>query len=345
MARKTIQNDITSPKLLEEINPKNKRLMDDYLMYLKSIQRSENTTKSYQNDLEIFFVWCLQNAKNKYFAEITKRDIISYQNFLLYTNKNSPARVRRLKSTLSSLSNYIENILDDDLDFSNFKNIIKKVENPVNQPTREKTVFEMTDLQPLLDYLVEKKQFQKACVLASGIFSGRRKSELTRLKVGYFTEENIIYGSLYKTPEKIKTKGRGLGDFMHVYILAKDFKPYYDLWMKQREELDIQSEWLFVSKNKSNGQWEQIKTQTMNSWATTFSKFLNQDFYFHALRHMFVTQLSKQSLPDSVIQSIIGWKSSEMVKIYKDISTDEELGQYFSENGIKEVKQASLNDL
>ena len=52
---------------------------------------------------------------NKYFPEISKRDIISYQNWLLRNNENSPARVRRLKSTLSSLSNYIEAILDDEL--------------------------------------------------------------------------------------------------------------------------------------------------------------------------------------------------------------------------------------
>lgn len=342
MPRKTQQNNITSPELLKQINSKNKRLMNDYLTYLKSIQRSEKTIDSYCSDLEIFFVWCLQNADNKFFVDITKRDIIAYQNYLLYTNKNSPARVRRLKSTLSSLSNYIENILDDE--FKNYRNIIKRVENPVNQPTREKTVFEMENLQPLLDHLVEKKQFLKACVLAAGIFSGRRKSELTRLKVDYFKDENIIYGSLYKTPEKIKTKGRGLGEYLHIYVLSKEFKPYLDLWLKQREELGIDSEWLFVTKDK-DGQWEQLKADTMNSWAITFSNYLHQDFYFHSLRHMFVTQLSKQSLPDSVIQSIIGWKSSEMLKVYKDVSVDDEIGQYFDENGIKEVKSKSLSDL
>ena len=342
MGRKTQQNDITSKELLDKINPKNKRLMSDFLIYLKSIQRSINTVETYTNDLEIFFVWCLQNADNKFFVDINKRDIISYQNYLIYINNNSPARVRRLKSTLSSLSNYIENILDDE--FSDFRNIVKKVENPVNQPTREKTVFEMEDLQPLLDHLVERKQFLKACVLAAGIFSGRRKSELTRLKVDYFKDENIIYGSLYKTPEKVKTKGRGLGEYLHIYLLAKEFKPYLELWMEQRKQLGIDSEWLFVTKNK-NGKWEQLKSDTMNSWAITFSNYLHKDFYFHSLRHMFVTQLSKQSLPDSVIQSIIGWKSSEMLKVYKDVSVDDEIGQYFDENGIKEVKAKSLSDL
>lgn len=108
MGRKTKQNKITNPELISQINPKNVRLMNDFLEYLRSIGKAESTVKAYTSDLYIFFVWVLQNADNKYFPEVTKRDIISYQNWLLRSNENSPARVRRLKSTLSSLSNYIE---------------------------------------------------------------------------------------------------------------------------------------------------------------------------------------------------------------------------------------------
>lgn len=343
MPRKTQQNNITNSELLKQINQKNKRLMDDYLTYLKSIQRSDKTILSYQNDLEIFFVWCLLHADNKFFIDVTKRDIISYQNYLLYTNKNSPARVRRLKSTLSSLSNYIEAIMDDE--FPNYKNIIKKVENPVNQPTREKTVFKDEDLQALLDFLVEKKQYQKACVLSLAMCSGRRKSELTRFKIKYFDKENIIFGSLYKTPEKVITKGRGVnGKLLYCYTLVKEFQPYLDLWLNERKKIGVDSEWLFVSKNKS-GNWEQLKPETMNSWAVTFSNFLKMDFYWHSQRHYFCTHLAKLGLPDSVIQEIIGWESADMVKLYKDISTDEQLEKYFDENGIKDVKQSSLTSL
>ena len=47
---------ITSPELLDRVDEENKRLMDDFLTYLKSIQRSETTIVGYKNDLEIFFV-------------------------------------------------------------------------------------------------------------------------------------------------------------------------------------------------------------------------------------------------------------------------------------------------
>lgn len=344
MGRKTQQNDITSDELLKQVNPKNTRLKKDFLNYLDSIQRSKTTINGYNNDLDIFYVWNLQNNDNKFFVDLTKRDLISYQSWLDNNNNNSPARIRRLKSTLSSLSNYIENILDDE--YKNFRSIVRKVENPINQPVREKTVFEDEQLQGLLDKLVEKKQYMKACMVSLAMCSGRRKSELTRYKVNYFDDENIIYGSLYKTPEKVSTKGRGRnGKLLTLYTLVKEFKPYLDLWLKQREELGIESEWLFVKKVGGKYTNEQIDKQTMDSWAIGFSKILNNAFYWHSLRHFFCTKLARLSLPDSIIQDIIGWESADMVKIYKDISTDEQLEKYFDENGIKEIKEVKLSDL
>lgn len=103
MGRKTKQNRITSPELIARINPKNARLTEDFLDYLRSTGKAETTVRAYESDLAIFFVWALQFADNKYFPEISKRDIVAFQNWLLRENKNSPARVRRIKSTLSSL--------------------------------------------------------------------------------------------------------------------------------------------------------------------------------------------------------------------------------------------------
>lgn len=341
MGRKTKQNKLTTPELIAQINPKNIRLMNDFLDYLRSVGKAESTVKAYTSDLYIFFVWALQNADNKYFPEISKRDIVSYQNWLLRENENSAARVRRLKATLSSLSNYIEAILDDEL--PNFRAIVRKIENPVNEPAREKTVLTEEQADELLTYLVEHEKYDKACCFALARYSGRRKSELVRFKVEYFTDENIIYGSLYKTPEKIRTKGRGVnGKMLTCYVLAKPFKQYLDLWMKQREEQGIESEWLFPDKDDPT---QPLPISTLNSWAETFSNILEVDFYWHAMRHFFTTALSKANLPDSVIKTIIGWDSLEMVGLYKDIDDDEEIGKYFQDGEIVGVKQANLSDL
>lgn len=341
MGRKTKQNKITSPELIAQINPKNIRLTNDFLEYLRSVGKAESTVKAYASDLYIFFVWAIQNAGNKYFPEVSKRDIVAYQNWLLRNNENSPARVRRLKSTLSSLSNYIEAILDDEL--PDFRSIIRKIENPINEPAREKTVLSDEQADTLLDYLVERGQYEKACCFALARYSGRRKSELVRFKVSYFDDCNVIYGSLYKTPEKIRTKGRGVnGKMLTCYVLSKPFKPYFDLWIQKRQELGIESEWLFPDKGDPT---QPLPISTLNSWAETFSNILGIPIYWHSLRHFFTTSLAKANLPDSVIQSIVGWDSADMVRVYVDLDKDEEIGKYFSDGSIVGQKQTELSDL
>lgn len=326
MGRKTKQNKICTPELIAKINPKNARLTEDFLEYLRSVGKAESTVKAYENDLHIFFVWALQNADNKYFPEISKRDIVAYQNWLLRQNENSPARVRRLKSTLSSLSNYIEAIMDDEL--PHFRSIVRKIENPVNEPTREKTVLTDEQADKILEVLTKRGQFEKACCFALARYSGRRKSELTRFKPSYFTEDNIIYGTFYKTPEKIRTKGRGAnGKMLTCYVLAKPFKPYLDRWMEKRKELGIESEWLFPDKDDMT---QPIPISTLNSWAETFSNILGIPVYWHSLRHFFTTSLAKADVPDSIIQSIVGWDSAEMLRVYVDLDEEEEIGRFLT---------------
>lgn len=340
MGRATKRNKLTDAESIAAINPENVRLIDDFIEYLHSTQKAPTTIAVYRNDLEIAMVWSLKHNRNKEFVKWTKRDVLALQGWLINENENSPARVRRIKATLSSLSNYIEAICDDE--YPDFRNIIHKVESPAAQAVREKTVLSDEQIKWLLDELVERKQYEKACMLALASFSGRRKAELVRFKVDYFTDDNIIYGSLYRTPEKIKTKGRGNGKYLTCFTLAKDFKPYLDLWMEKRKMLGIESEWLFPDKGNPA---EHMDASTLDSWANTFGRMLGVDFYFHSLRHYFTTHLVRQGLPDSVIQSIIGWTSADMLRIYTDISVEEQLGQYFDEDGIKQVETKKISDL
>lgn len=340
MARSTKMNSITSPELLRQVNPKNKQLLADFLDYLRSVQRSETTIAGYDNDIQIAWVWCLQNNDNKFFVDWTKRNIVAYQNWLLNNNENSPARIRRLKAALSSLSNYIEGVLDDE--FPNFRNIINKVENPVNRPVREKTVWEDEELDDLLEKLVERADYEKACYLALAMYSGRRKSELCRFKVTDFTDERLVCGgALYKSTP-IKTKGQGGGKVIPCYTLAKKFKPYLDYWIDYRKRHGIESEWLFPNKKNPK---EYVPISTINSWSNTFSRISGRPAYIHSLRHYFTTSLAKAGIPDGVIQSIVAWESSDMVRLYTDLDADEQIGMYFQDGDIVVPDKKGLSDI
>lgn len=340
MGRATKQNKLTSPELFYQVNPDNKDLLYDYLTYLQSTQHSPGTIKGYKNDLEIFFVWCLQNCNNKHFTEMTKREFIAYQNWLLTENGNSPARVRRVKSVLAGLSDYIENVLDDE--FKNYKPVVKKIKNPPNRPVREKTVWEDAELEDLLSKLSEAGEHEKACVVALAMYSGRRKAELLRFRVSDFDDDKLVCeGALYKSAP-IQTKGRAGGKFIPCYTLAKKFRPYLDAWLKQRKELGIESEWLFPDRNDPA---QQLAVSTLNSWTDRFTKMTGKTWYWHSLRHAWTTSMVRAGLPDSVIAQIIGWDTVEMCRIYTDIDAEEQVGMYFADGDIKAPDRKGFSDL
>ena len=221
--------------------------------------------------------------------------------------------------------------------------IINKVESPVNQPVREKTVLTDEQIDYLLGYLTENKEYYKACVLALALYSGRRKAELVRFKVSDFTPDRLVCGgALYKT-SPIKTKGRGVnGKQLECFCLAKQFQPYLDAWMAYRAEKSIESEWLFPNLKNTE---EHLTVASLNSWARQFTRILDVDFYWHCARHRTVSSFKRVGIPDTVIQQFIGWSDISMVPVYSDLPADEQLSKYFNPDGTINNSVGSFEDM
>lgn len=340
MGRTTVYNNITSPEKISAINSENKMLMDDFLDYLESVGRAETTIKNYRADLLIFFCWCLDELDNKSFVKVTKREIARFQNHAMKVWGWSSNRLRTVKAALSSMGNYIESILDEE--YEGYRSIVRKVESPPKQTVREKTVWNDEEVESLLGKLTEAEEYERACFVALAAYSGRRKAELCRFKVSDFDDDKLVCGgALYKS-DPIKTKGRGGGKYIPCYTLAKKFKPYLDAWLTYRTEQGIDSKWLFPCKGAPD---EQLRTTTVDGWANSFSTLSGKDFYIHSLRHAYTTSLAKAGIPDSVIQSLVGWDSSDMVRLYDDTPKDEQIGAYFKDGDIAVKEGKSVSDL
>lgn len=345
MSRFTVYNNIVTEEKWMKVNPNNIQLGEDWLEYLQSVDRSPQTLQAYRNDLRIFWVWCLDFNNNKYFPELTKREIAKFQNHALNTWGWGSSRIRRVKSCLSSLSNYIQDILDDEPEFENYKPIVRKIENPAKIARREKTILTDEQVEYLLATLVEQKKYECACAIAIAAYSGMRHGELLQMKPVFFSDEHFVYESMWKT-DKVRAKGHGKeGTPLSKFVLY-GAKPYIDLWMNERKEKGIDSEWMFVTvcidKNKNR---TYNRRKDTSAWIDWCEEILEVDFYLHSLRHFTCTKLHRMNLPSHVIQEFFGWASSEMLKIYNDLTAEDEFGKYFDKGGVKEVKQGSLSDL
>lgn len=322
MPRKTTQNSYYNETIWGKVNSFNRKLFDDFLRYCRSTDKSPDTIESYTSNLHIFFIWMIDNCDNKNFTDIEKIDILNFQDWMVTDKSLSSNRVRQLKSSISSISNYICDMLDKK--YPDFRNIVNKIKPPVKQEVREKTVFTNEQVDFLLKTLVDKKKYAQACLIACLSASGVRKGEIIQFKANFFEENRYDEESgFYVTPE-IRCKGAGrTGKRLTRFVIKDIMYTYFELWMKQREELAIDNDDLFV--HKRNGIWIPYDKSTVNSLMLTASKILNCDAYSHAFRHYSATWLKRNGVETSKIRDFLGHNDSSTTEIYIDIGKEENL--------------------
>ena len=329
MARETFRKVITSPEKIEQIEPNNKKLVERFLRYMSQI-RSEGTVKTYKSNFDIFFCWNLDYNDNKPFEKVRKLELQDFFIFCSEELKYSPNRYAQMHSSLSSLSTYIENHLDELDRYANFRNIVPKIEKPPKEPVRKKTIISPAQIDELtlqLEQMSEKDpmKLQEALYIVLSISAGTRLNETLRITTDILNEKETAFDDLFLvTKEPIKTKGRGKqGKMLHKYIIKDLFLPWYKKWLPIRErimEINNVKEHnaIFIKKNG-----EPIKASSVSDWTKRWSEMMNIDIYPHSFRHYFVTYLSRIGLEAELIQSIVGWTSSDMVAVYNDLRIDE----------------------
>jgi len=318
MARKTFRRKIVTPELVAKINEDNKKIVERFLKD-KATRSSGETIKSYQSDADIFFVWNVINNNNKLFTEIKKLEFSDFFSFASNDLQWKSARMNRMRSFLSSLSQFIEKFMDEE--YPQFRNIIlKTIESSPKEAARQKTILTDEQIEKLLKFLSETDA-QKACWLALAVYSGSRFSELLRFTTDLIDEEHTAFENLFlETTKQIQTKGRGkTGKMLYKYILKEDFLPYYRTWLEKRQSILLATgqshNYIFLRENGSPA-----TDGTVRSWITTMENYLGVNVYPHAFRHFLCTELTRKKIPQAFIQFLFGWSSSEMYNIYNDLT-------------------------
>jgi site-specific recombinase XerD len=318
MTRKTFRRIIVTPELLEQVNKENIKLRDSFLKEKKT-RSSATTIEGYLSDLNIFFCWCVLYCDNIRFVDFRKLQIAEFFGFCADELGFGSARYGRMKSCLSSFSNFIEKFYDQE--YPNFRNIIlKSVESMPKNPTRDKTVLSEEEVDFIFRSLEENEEHQVSCWFALAIASGCRFAELLRFSLDLVDPNKTAFDGIFlETTKSIKTKGRGRqGKMLVKYILKDIFLGRYNTWLIERQKVldknNIQHNFLFIKKNG-----EPADDSTARGWVNKIQKYVSKPFYAHSLRHNFTTRLAKAGLPTELIQDIGGWSSEGMVKIYNDL--------------------------
>lgn len=301
----------------EYVNEDNKILVKEFMEYISATDKSPETKISYFHNLQLFFQWVMNERGNKFFADLKKRDFMAWLSYLVDTQKLSPSRVRHLRSTVSSLSNFCENVLaDEDERFKGYRNLILKIPAPPLENVRQKTYLTDEQINQLLDWLEEQQAWKDCLYITLSFCTGARKSEIRQFKRSDFTEENLING-MYRTSVK-RAKGKGRQGKQRVFLVPKDIiDRYLKLYLETRtDDLDD----LFVTKYK--GEIRCASPTTFNSWCDKYSKYLGVPVYPHCYRSSIATVLKERGKDVTKIQKMLGHKDLSTTMIY--IKEDEE---------------------
>lgn len=320
MTRVTYKKIIVTDELVAKINPDNIKLVQRFLKE-KSINSSDITVKNYKSDSDIFFVWNVLHNGNKKFTDIKKSEFIDFFSYATDSNELNwgSSRANRVRSFLSSLSQYIERVLDDE--YPDFQNVVlRAVQSVPKDQRREKTILTDEQVENLLEHLYETNP-QQACYIALAAFSGSRFAELLRFTTENLDVNNTAFDGIFvETKSTIRTKGRGKqGKLLYKYILRDKFLPYYEKWIEERKEIlsekGLNHNYLFIKDDGTPA------TQgTARSWISSIERYMKFPVYAHAFRHYLCTLLAKKNIPQQFVVFIFGWTSAEMYNIYNDLT-------------------------
>ena len=273
--------------------------IDKFIEYLIIDKKySENTIKSYKNDLKKF---------NKYTKkDITKINETDIKNYIKYLNKENDD-TKTISHNISTLRSFYKFLLIEKIIKNN---PMEYIELPKIRKSLPKTLS-IEEIDKLLDInLTDAFSYRNKAMLELMYSSGLRVSELVNVNIHDVDTSNCIIRIMGKgSKERIVP----LGDYAIRYI---------ELYLKEYREKLIKKEmndYLFLN-NHGKKMTRQGFFKILKQIAQ--EKNIKTEFSPHTLRHSFATHLLNGGADLRSIQEMLGHESISTTQIYTHVSKE-----------------------
>lgn len=118
----------------EKLNQNNKEYLTIFLTNKGNLKRQ--SLVQYENAIKSFLVWNYKNCSDKEINEITSKDIILYQSYLINKKKLTPKSVLFKRNSISTFFTFLYKYFPDK--FNNLKDIFNDIPLPSNKEYIEK---------------------------------------------------------------------------------------------------------------------------------------------------------------------------------------------------------------
>ena len=274
--------------------------IDKFIEYLIIDKKySENTIKSYNNDLKKFENY----FKSKNINQIEENNIKDYIKYLNKENNDT----KTISHNISTLRSFYKFLLIEKISKTN---PMEYIELPKTKKSLPKTLS-IEEIDNLLDIkLTDSFSYRNKAMLELMYSSGLRVSELVNVKTHDIDISNCIIRIIGKgSKERIVP----LGDYAIKYI---------ELYLKEHREKLIKKEmndYLFLN-NHGNKMTRQGFFKILKSIAK--EKNIKTEFSPHTLRHSFATHLLNGGADLRSIQEMLGHSDISTTQIYTHVSKE-----------------------
>ena len=288
---------------IDKLNIKNKRLLSDYIIELKTIkQRDKDTTvNSYSEDIYKYLEY--MESKN-----ISSALDISYNNLLDYLkylddNKYEVSSVARKIVSIKAFHKYLSenyNVVD--------------ISTKINTPRfyrKLPNILTIEEVDNLLDIKLDTPfDYRNKAMLELMYSSGLRVSELINLELSDIDLNNNYVRCFGKgSKERIVPVGEYSSKYLSIYI---------------NEYRDSMKKGYYTEKIFLNNHGKEMTRQGFFKIIKKIAKDkdINKNITPHMLRHSFATHLLNNGADLRTIQEMLGHSSISTTQIYTNVTND-----------------------
>lgn len=289
-----------------EVDADYRYLVDEYVS-VNSF--SPQTKKQYISSLRQFGYFKLNSMNDKPFYKITKRDFLRYLSYLRDDRKMSSSAINFRKAVVSSLCNYIENIVaDEEEEYKNFRNFTRNLPPVPKNKVYEKEQITIDEYKEIMKVLERGENYLGMAWVATAFNVGARRSEMPQFPTSMLVHE-WQEGETYIYSPKIRLKGSGESGKVEAYMVNREAFKYMKLWVDKRGyDHD------FIFTNKQGGKHEVISEGWANYFCTNvLSNILGRRINPHIFKASCITHLLETGIKLELV--------SKYVAHHNDIST------------------------
>lgn len=285
---------------------------DDFLLYLKTNNYSDETIYNYERDLSLFNNFLVEQSPTS-FKNVTKKTIENYKAYLisrdrkLVSGKKSEAKLasRSINRSLSALRSYLRYLIDMDYKTPIAPEAIKLLRTERKHPQ----VAELEDLIRLIETpsVLEKNKkvsLRNRAILEVLFSTGMRISELVNLNRSQIDKTGRIF-----------IMGKGKKE-RFVYLTPRA-QNHLERYLLTRDDSSIA---LFIPYSGANvsSPKRRISTNYIQSKIKEYREKLkiNVPTSAHSLRHGFATYLAEKGANPAAIQILLGHESLDTTTRY-----------------------------